>query len=97
MSGDRCASTSTRSPTGSSTRLTGARDEAALVDIGDRRVQLGVSEQARSALAGTIPLGRSGTVQEAAGGIAFLASPWSDYVTGQVLNVSGGMPIGMAA
>ena len=33
----------------------------------------------------------SGTVEEAAGAILFFASPLSDYVSGQVLLVSGGL------
>ena len=37
-----------------------------------------------------IPLGRPGTPEEAAGGVFFLCSPWSNYVHGQVLNVTGG-------
>jgi 3-oxoacyl-[acyl-carrier protein] reductase len=43
----------------------------------------------------TIPLQRPGTVEEAAGGIFFLCSPWSNYVHGQVLNVTGGQFTGM--
>ena len=35
-------------------------------------------------------LGRTGTIQEAADAILWLASPLSDYVTGQVIAVSGG-------
>ncbi|ELB93448.1 putative 3-oxoacyl-acyl carrier protein reductase [Rhodococcus wratislaviensis IFP 2016] len=35
-------------------------------------------------------LGRTGTIQEAADAIFWLASPLSDYVTGQVIAVSGG-------
>ena len=38
-----------------------------------------------------IPLGRAGTPQEAAGPVLFLASPLSDYVTGAVLLVTGGL------
>ena len=37
-----------------------------------------------------IPLGRPGTPEEAAGGVFFLCSPWSNYVHGQVLNITGG-------
>ena len=33
--------------------------------------------------------------REAAGGIFFLCSPWSNYVHGQVLNVTGGQFTGM--
>ncbi|GAA11310.1 SDR family NAD(P)-dependent oxidoreductase [Gordonia alkanivorans] len=36
--------------------------------------------------------GRTGTIQEAADAILWLASPLSDYVTGQVIAVSGGTP-----
>ncbi|HOC45974.1 MAG TPA: SDR family NAD(P)-dependent oxidoreductase [Syntrophorhabdaceae bacterium] len=38
-----------------------------------------------------IPMGRIGTVQDVANVVFFLASPLSDYVTGQVVNVNGGM------
>jgi 3-oxoacyl-[acyl-carrier protein] reductase len=38
-----------------------------------------------------IPLGRPGTPEEAAGAILFFASPLSDYVSGQVLEVTGGL------
>jgi 3-oxoacyl-[acyl-carrier protein] reductase len=37
-----------------------------------------------------IPLGRPGTPEEAAGPILFLASPLSNYVSGIVLEVTGG-------
>jgi len=42
-----------------------------------------------------IPLGRPATPEEAAGGVFFLCSPWSNYVHGQVLNVTGGQFTGM--
>lgn len=38
----------------------------------------------------TIPLGRVGRADEVAAAIAFLASPDSAYITGQVLHVNGG-------
>ena len=40
-----------------------------------------------------IPLGRAGQVQDIAHAVAFLASPESDYITGQILSVDGGMAI----
>jgi len=39
----------------------------------------------------SIPLGRSGTVSDVADTVYFLASPLSDYITGQVIQVDGGM------
>ena len=47
--------------------------------------------RARSGLEDTIPLRRSGTVEEVAYGVRFLASEEAGYVTGHVLNVNGGM------
>lgn len=38
-----------------------------------------------------VPLGREGTPKEAAGSIYLMCIPESDYVSGQVLLVSGGM------
>jgi 3-oxoacyl-[acyl-carrier protein] reductase len=38
-----------------------------------------------------IPMRRGGTVEEAAGAIFFFASPLSNYVSGQVLEVTGGL------
>jgi enoyl-[acyl-carrier protein] reductase III len=40
-----------------------------------------------------IPKRRPGTVQEVADAIAFLLSPQSEYMTGQVLNVDGGLSV----
>jgi len=79
------------------TRLTQAKTGETTVQVGERTVTVGIPEQARAMMGAMIPLGRSGTTAEAAGGIVFFCSPWSDYVTGQVLNVSGGLPMGMSA
>jgi 3-oxoacyl-[acyl-carrier protein] reductase len=77
------------------TRLTALKDETNTMDIGGQQVQLGIPEQVRNLVPMLIPLGRTGTPQEAAGGVFFLCSPWSNYVHGQVLSVSGGMFAGM--
>ena len=50
-------------------------------------------EKTQEELKKQIPLGRAGQVQDIANAVAFLASPESDYITGQVLSVDGGMAI----
>jgi 3-oxoacyl-[acyl-carrier protein] reductase len=77
------------------TRLTASKDESNVADIGGEKVQLGIPDQLRQMAPMLIPLGRPGTPQEAAGGVFFLCSPWSNYVHGQVLNVTGGQFAGM--
>jgi 3-oxoacyl-[acyl-carrier protein] reductase len=77
------------------TRLTASKDDANVAEIGGEKVQLGIPDQLRGMAAMLIPLGRPGTPEEAAGGVFFLCSPWSNYVHGQVLNITGGQFTGM--
>jgi 3-oxoacyl-[acyl-carrier protein] reductase len=77
------------------TRLTAAKAQDNTIEIGGETVQLGIPEQLRAMSNLVIPLGRPGTPQEAAGGVFFLCSPWSNYVHGQTLNVTGGQFTGM--
>lgn len=70
------------------TRLTQAKESGEKTASG---VALGILQAQRDELARLVPLGRAGSVQEAAGAILFLASPLSDYVTGAVLLVTGGL------
>jgi 3-oxoacyl-[acyl-carrier protein] reductase len=46
---------------------------------------------ARDSIVAGIPLGRAGTPDDVAGVTAFLASSLSSYVTGQVIDINGGM------
>ncbi len=50
-----------------------------------------LSESARSAAQGSIPMGRLGTPEDVAKAVAFLAGDDAAYITGQVLAVDGGM------
>jgi len=77
------------------TRLTASKEDANQMEIDGEKVQLGIPDQLRGMAAMLIPLGRPGTPEEAAGGVFFLCSPWSNYVHGQVLNVTGGQFTGM--
>lgn len=50
-----------------------------------------VNDDARTTLTDQIPLGRVGRPEDVAAAVAFLASEEAGYVTGAVLNVSGGL------
>jgi 3-oxoacyl-[acyl-carrier protein] reductase len=77
------------------TRLTASKVADNTMEIGGETVQLGIPDQMRGMASMLIPLGRTGTPEEAAGGVFFLCSPWSNFVHGQVLNVTGGQFTGM--
>ncbi|HEX9481845.1 MAG TPA: SDR family oxidoreductase [Solirubrobacteraceae bacterium] len=77
------------------TRLTQAKVDENAMEIGGEKVQLGIPEQMRQMASMLIPLGRPASPEEAAGGIFFLCSPWSNYVHGQTLHVTGGLFGGM--
>ncbi len=55
--------------------------------------ELGVPEEQRQAMLQRIPLGRFGEPEDIANACLFFSSPLSDFVTGQTINVSGGMQI----
>lgn len=48
-------------------------------------------QEKRDEVAKHIPLGRMGKPEDIANGALYLALPWSDYVTGQVLVIDGGL------
>ena len=50
-----------------------------------------LSEDAKKGILSTIPMGRPGQAQEVADLVLFLAGSSSDYITGQVININGGM------
>src|SRR5262249_17681788 len=52
---------------------------------------VGLSDQDKDTIHSKIPLGRTGTPEEIAAAVVFLASPEAAYITGQVLSVDGGI------
>lgn len=75
------------------TRLTAAKESAEKVVRDGQEIALGVPDQMRQMAPLLIPLGRPGTPEEAAGPILFLSSPWANYVSGHVLEVTGGRAV----
>jgi 3-oxoacyl-[acyl-carrier protein] reductase len=75
------------------TRLTAAKESAEKIQRDGEEIALGVPDNMRSMATMTISLGRPGTPEEAAGPVLFLASPLANYVSGVVLEVTGGRAI----
>ncbi len=74
------------------TRLTGAdSDPGNRIEIEGKAVQLGVPDGMAAAVRTMVPLGRTGSAEEAAGGVYLMCLPESDYISGQVLIVGGGL------
>jgi 3-oxoacyl-[acyl-carrier protein] reductase len=66
------------------TRLTAVRDD---------ETGLGIPRQVLDGIVAQIPIGRAGTAEDVAAMTAFLASSDADYVTGQVVELHGGLEI----
>jgi 3-oxoacyl-[acyl-carrier protein] reductase len=57
----------------------------------DTEIWHGVPQEAIDSLMHMVPAGRKGTPEDVAQAVAFLASDAAGYITGQVLNVDGGL------
>ncbi|KAF8330346.1 short-chain dehydrogenase/reductase SDR [Cantharellus anzutake] len=84
------------------TRLTANKADGASIEIGGKKIALGVPKPAaptgdKKAAAppvpNPIPLQRGGTPDEAGAAILFLASPLASYISGHTLEVTGGLGI----
>jgi 3-oxoacyl-[acyl-carrier protein] reductase len=73
------------------TRLTQAWTEDSKIEVKGRAIQAGVRQAVLDQVVAASPLGRVGTVEEAAGTVLFLCSPLSDFVTGEILMCTGGL------
>ena len=72
------------------TRLTKEKEAGQTIERNGRAIAIGIPAALRNIMPMIIPMGRAGTPEEAAGPVLFLASPLSDYVSGQCLEVTGG-------
>jgi 3-oxoacyl-[acyl-carrier protein] reductase len=73
------------------TRLTQRFEgQPATIDVKGQQHKVGLDARMIDALTPTIPLGRAGTPEEAAGAVYLFCIPESNYVSGQVLVCDGG-------
>ncbi len=76
------------------TRLTEATAaEQASINVEGRDIKVGVNPELVKMLERSIPLGRAGTTEEAAGSVYLLCTPESDYISGQTIVCGGGVAI----
>ena len=74
------------------TRLTEATaGDNAVINIAGRDIKVGVNPELVAMVERQIPLGRTGTPEEAAGAVYLLCTPESDYISGQTLICGGGL------
>jgi 3-oxoacyl-[acyl-carrier protein] reductase len=73
------------------TRLTLSAADASTAHIDGRDIKVGVNPDLMAMMERSIPLGRGGTPDEAAGAVYLLCIPESDYISGQTLTCSGGL------
>jgi len=75
------------------TRLTEATDDKKTISVEGNEVAVGIPTKVISGFKAMIPIGRPGTVEEAANGVYLFCIPESNYISGQVLIVGGGLSI----
>jgi 3-oxoacyl-[acyl-carrier protein] reductase len=73
------------------TRLTAVNSAPSSIEVGGRELAVGLKPQLADRLKEQIALGRAGTPAEAAGAIMLLCFPESDYISGQIIEVAGGL------
>ena len=72
------------------TRLTQSQTQGDFTEREGQKIKLGMPDKVREMSIANVPMGRPGTADEAAGALLFFASDLANYVSGQVLEVTGG-------
>lgn len=75
------------------TRMTQAKEKGETIEVAGKELPIGIPDNLRSMATMLIPLGRTGSPEEAAGGIVLLASPLASFISGHTLEVTGGAGI----
>lgn len=76
------------------TRLTEAvHGDKKSIEVEGNEIPIGIPVNNLAGMKMMIPMGRPGTVEEAAGAVYMLCSPDSNYISGQTLVVAGGLSI----
>ncbi|KAF9270887.1 hypothetical protein BGZ74_006852, partial [Mortierella antarctica] len=81
------------------TRLTRAKENGESMVVDGQKIALGIPMGAKkeapppSVVFADTPLKRAGQVEEAAGSVLLLCSPFASYITGHTLEVTGGKGI----
>lgn len=76
------------------TRLTAAPATGdSSIDVEGRKIKVGVNPDLLAMMERSVPLGRAGTPEEAAGSVYLLCTPESNYISGQTLVCGGGVSI----
>lgn len=75
------------------TRLTSEISDDSTIEVEGREIKVGVSAEVRQMVDTLIPLGRTGTPEEAAGAVYLFCTPESNYISGQTVVVGGGFEL----
>ena len=72
------------------TRMTAGEAGKSTISVKGREIKAGVGPEILEAMEKGIPLGRTGTPEEAAGAVYLLCTPESAYISGQIVVAGGG-------
>jgi 3-oxoacyl-[acyl-carrier protein] reductase len=61
------------------------------IAIGERKLKVGIDAGQAELMKSIIPLGRPGTVEEAAGAVYLFCLPESDFISGEIVVAAGGL------
>ncbi len=65
--------------------------QQATIDVAGREIKVGIQPQLHDTFEKMMPLGRGGTPEEAADAVYLSCTPESNYISGQIVAVSGGL------